>query len=335
MKHTSTPGARPRPPARTGLALLAAAALIGGAACGAGPASAVPAAKVAASKGAAPASTPQSTSPAPALQKEVRERLRRLETSYDGRIGMFALDTGTGSTIGYRSHESFPLASTFKAIASAAILDRARRLEPGLLERRVFWTAEEEVLPSPVTEGRGGTGMTMAELCAASISHSDNTAANLMLKELGGPAGLTRYFRSLGDPVSRLDRTEPDLNIWRPGERRDTTTPAAAGRDLNRLTTGDALAAPDRDRLNGWLRGSTTGNERIRAGLPKDWTVGDKTGTGSTYGTANDIAIAWPPSGAPLIISVYTNRDDAGGEAENRVIAETAAIAARGLGRME
>ncbi|GAA3940405.1 PEN family class A beta-lactamase, Bpc-type [Actinomadura viridis] len=311
---------------RWGLALLTAVTLAGGTACGAGAAPAT--------RAAAPAGGSAAVTVTPAGQAEVRERLRALEVSYQGRIGVFALDTGNGRTISYRDRETFPLLSTFKAIAAAAALDKARRSDPGLMERRVHWTAEEEVTHSPRTGGRGEAGMTVAELCEAAITYSDNTAGNMVLKQIGGPAGLTRYFRSLGDPLSRLDRWETDLNIWRPGERRDTTNPAALGRDLHRLTVGDALAAPDRDRLNGWLKANTTGDTRIRAGLPKDWTVGDKTGTGPTYAAANDVAIAWPPSGAPLIISIYTNRKAPEGANDNSVIARTATIVARGLGKI-
>ncbi|MEW2359106.1 class A beta-lactamase [Spirillospora sp. NPDC029432] len=310
--------------ARAGLAALAAATLFGGAAaCGAG--AEAPAAQVAA---------PQST--APVRQDQVQQELRRLEASYKGRIGMYAVDTGTGAKVSYRGHERFPLLSTFKAIACGAVLDKARRTDPGLMERRVHWKAAEEVRHSPISGGRGEAGMTVTELCDATIRYSDNTAGNMVLKQIGGPAGLTRYFRSLGDRHSRLDRWETDLNIWKPGERRDTTLPAAIGSDLRRLTAGDALVKQDRERLNGWLKGNTTGDERIRAGLPEGWTVGDKTGTADTaQGGANDIAIAWPPSGgAPIVIAVYTHRNESGIAPEDEVVARTATIAARGLGKI-
>jgi beta-lactamase class A len=313
---------------RTGIAALAAAALFGGvAACGAQEA---PATRVAASQGAA------SAVPAAAVrQNEVHAELRKLEASFKGRIGMYAVDTGTGAKVGYRDHERFPLMSTFKAMAAAAALDKARRTDPGLMERRVYWKAEEEVPNSPKTQGRGEAGMTVAELCDAAITYSDNTAGNMVLKQLGGPSGLTRYFRSIGDPVSRLDRWETDLNIWAPGEKRDTTMPAFIGRDLQRVTTGTALAEQDRARLTGWLKANTTGDKRVRAGLP-GWTVGDKTGTSNdNYGSAHDIAIAWPPSGgAPIVIAVYTHRHATGVASDDSVVARTATIAARGLGKI-
>ncbi|GHB60813.1 beta-lactamase [Streptomyces xanthochromogenes] len=263
---------------------------------------------------------------------DVSDALRQLEAAHDVRIGAYALDTVTGRTVSYRGNESFPSLSTFKAMACAAVLDRARHVEPGLLDKVVHWKASDEVANSPVTKGQGGKGMTVAELCRAAITQSDNTAGNMVLHQIGGPQGMTRYYRSLGDPVSRLDRWEPELNDWQPGEHRDTTAPASMGRDLAKTSLGCGLAPADRDTLNTWLRATVTGGERIRAGLPKDWTVGDKTGTTDAYGSANDIAVAWPKSGHPVIIAVYTNHAVAQAPADNAVIASTASTLVRGLG---
>lgn len=267
---------------------------------------------------------------------DVRKQLRELEASYQGRIGAFAIDTGTGRTISYRGGERFPSRSTFKAIVCGAIVAKARTSDHGLLGRTLHWTAQEVVSDSPITglPENIKNGMTVERLCHAAITVSDNTAGNLLLKQIGGPAGLTRYYRSLGDPVGRLDRWEPELNDWKPGEKRDTIKPAFMARDLQKLTLGSTLVADDRQRLNGWLRASTTGAERIRAGLPQNWIVGDKTGgAAGAYAPGSDIAVAWPPSGAPLIIAVYTNRDDPGATMDNSVIAKTATLLARGLGR--
>lgn len=263
-----------------------------------------------------------------------RAELRELERVYAGRIGAFAVDTGTGATVSHRADERFPLLSTFKVLAAAAILHRARRHDPGLLERLIRWTEADLVPYSPITSLHVADGLTVAELCWAAIAHSDNTAGNLLIKQIGGPEGLTRYARRLGDARTRLDRWETELNDWAPDDPRDTTTPAAMGRNLQRLTLGDALDTPDRLRLVGWLRESVTGGARIRAGLPADWDIGDKTGTGPTYGAANDIAFAQPPTGAPLIISIYTNRSAPDRPNDNAVIADTATILARALGRL-
>ncbi|MEZ7127245.1 class A beta-lactamase [Nonomuraea sp. AD125B] len=266
-------------------------------------------------------------------QAQVTKELRALEKSYKGRIGAYAIDTATGRTVGYRSGERFPLLSTFKAPACAAALHKARTSEPGLMDKVVKWTKDELKPNSPTTEKHVADGLTVAQLCEATITLSDNTAGNMVLKQIGGPAGLTRYFRSLKDPVSRLDRWETELNDWTAKDKRDTTTPAAISRDLSLLTWGDALNAKDRRRLNGWLRANRTGDKRIRAGLPKSWTIGDKTGTNAEVGGANDIAVVWPDkAAAPIIMAVYTTRSTPA--VDDKVLAKTATVLARGLGRL-
>ncbi|GAA1877544.1 class A beta-lactamase [Actinomadura bangladeshensis] len=266
-----------------------------------------------------------------AAQAEVTKQLTRLERTRHARIGAFAIDTGTGRTVSHRADETFPFASTFKAMACGAVLRKARQSAPGLLDKVIRYTEADLVDYSPVTEKHVGTGMTVADLCHAAITQSDNTAGNLVLRQIGGPAGLTAFLRSLGDRVSRSDRWETALNDWRPGERRDTTAPRPWADDLRALTTGNALVPADRGRLVGWLKATVTGDKRIRAGLPKSWTVGDKTGTGGTYGTANDIAIAYPKAGAPLIIVITTNKRTPDAEADDKAIARTAGILARAL----
>ncbi|MET9359556.1 class A beta-lactamase [Streptomyces sp. NPDC006632] len=289
-------------------------------------------AQAAEAREAAPDHTRSVQAPHGVSGTHVADELRQLEADQRVRIGAFALDTGTGRTVSYRGGESFPSLSTFKALVCAAVLDRARHTEPGLMDKVVHWTKADEVANSPLTKGNGEKGMTVAELCRAAITRSDNTAGNLLLHQVGGPAGLTRYYRSLGDPVSRLDRWEPELNDWRPGERRDTTTPAAVGRDLAKTSLGCALVPQDRDRLNTWLRATSTGDARIRAGVPKDWTVGDKTGTSDAYGSANDIAVAWPRSGRPVIIAIYTNHTTADAATDDAVVKNAATALVDGLG---
>lgn len=318
-----------RPRTLLGVTVMTTSALLATACGTSAPATRTGAAKpVARSSGAVPR-----ISANPELQRE----LRALEASYEGRIGAAAFDLGTGKAVGYRAHERFPFNSSFKAYACAAVLHKARTTDPGLLDRVQHWKPGEVPENSPETKEYTDTGMTPAQLCRAAITKSDGFAGNLLLKHIGGPAGLTRYFRSLGDPVSRLDRYEPGLTEWKPGEKRDTTTPAAAGGSLSRVTAGDALDPRDRTRLIGWLRGSLTGAERIRAGLPKDWTVGDKTGHGgaSNYGSASDIAIAWSPgSPAPIIISIFANRNTKGVPDDPKVFAATATALAKALGRL-
>lgn len=262
---------------------------------------------------------------------DARRRLRELEAGYPGRIGVHALHTGTGAVLAYRAHERFAIASTFKVLAASAILHRAREQEPGLLDVLIRYGRDDLVAASPRTELHLETGMTVRELCDAAITYSDNTAANLLMRRIGGPSGVTAFARSLGDSVTRLDRWETDLNTNLPGDRRDTTTPAAMTEDLRALVLGDALHPLDRGQLTRWLVENTTGDKRIRAGLPPGWRVGDKTGS-PAYGGVNDVAVAWPPGGgAPLVVSVYTTRLDPDTPGEDRIAADITRVAVDAL----
>ncbi|MGN9783895.1 class A beta-lactamase [Nonomuraea sp. ZG12] len=285
---------------------------------------------------AASAVTGETSASGPDLTKT----LRALEKSYDGRIGAVGIDLGTGKTVGYRAGERFPFNSSFKAFACAAVLHRARTSAPGLMDKVIRWKPAEMAeltANSPETTEYTDTGMTPAQLCRAAITKSDGFAGNTLLKQIGGPHGLTQFFRATGDRTSRLDRMEPTLTHWAPGEQRDTTTPVAAAQTFTKLTTGKTLDTRDRARLVGWLKAGLTGANRIRAGLPKGWTVGDKTGTGgaSNHGTANDLAIVWTPgSKAPIILSVFTNRNTDNTPHDDKVIASTATALAKALGRL-
>jgi beta-lactamase class A len=246
--------------------------------------------------------------------------LRALEREFDARLGVYALDTGSGTEIAYRAGERFPFASTFKALLAAAMLS-----EYGLadLDTRVPITSLVNAY-SPVTEQRLGTSMTYKELCDAAVRYSDNTAANLLLEQLGGPKGLDALLEAAGDDVSRLERPEPELNVWEPGQARDTSTPRALAQNLDRWVLGDLLPRRERSQLTRWLRRNTTGDDVIRAGVPEDWVVGDKTGTGATYGARNDIAVLWPPDREPIVLAVMTNRPGKDDEHDDRLLARAA-----------
>jgi beta-lactamase class A len=205
------------------------------------------------------------------------------------------------------------------------------RTPPEYLDRRVHFTGADLVDPSPVAARHVADGMTIRELCDAAVRYSDNTAGNLLLAEVGGPPGITEFARSLGDQVSRLDRTEPELNSAVPGDERDTTTPRAIAGCFRTLVLGDHLETSDRDLFTEWLVGNKTGDERIRAGLPDGWRVGDKTGTGS-YGAANDVAVTWPPGAAPIVLAVLTSRAAEDATRDNALLAEAAAMVAQELG---
>ena len=254
-------------------------------------------------------------------------QLTQLERALGGRLGVFAVNTAAHSPLRYRADERFPICSTFKVLLTAAILQRSTRRED-LMQRRIHYSRSDISSYSPITKKYLQQGMTVADLCAAAIQYSDNTAANLLMKLLGGPASVTAFAHSIGDPQFRLDRWEPDLNTCIPGDSRDTSTPEAMGRSLERLILGDVLGPHQRGQLTEWLRGSTTGGTRIRAGVPADWQVGDKTGTGD-YGTGNDIAVLWPPHRAPIVAAVYTTQPRKEAQAHNEIIAAAARVIVR------
>lgn len=263
----------------------------------------------------------------------VTARLRALEHKHSARLGACAYDTATGRTVLYRADERFPLCSLFKTIGVAAVLRDLDR-DGEFLARRITYTAEYVTRSgfSPIT-GKPeniARGMTVDELCTYAITHSDNTAANLLLRELGGPTAVTRFCRSIGDRVTRLDRWEPELNSAEPWRDTDTSTPRAIAWTYARLVLGDALVPRDRGLLTGRLLANTTSGERFRAGLPAAWTVADKTGGGG-YGGNNDAGIAWPPGRPPVVLAVMTTKPDRDAPADNLLVERIARTLAEAL----
>ena len=267
--------------------------------------------------------------PQKGAQAEAGAQLAELERACGGRLGVAGFHTGSGARLQHRAHERFPLCSTFKLMLAAAVLERSTT-DASLLGRRVSVGKGDLVSHSPIAEKHLATGMTVNEMCAATMQYSDNAAANLLLKVLGGPAAVTAFARRIGDTTFRLDRTEPELNTAIPGDPRDTTTPAAMSDSVQRLALGDALGAPQREQMREWLLGNTTSTERFLAGVPAGWRVGDKTGAGS-YGTTNDVGVLWPPSGAPLVLSVYLTFPDKDAKGRNDVVASATRIAVKAL----
>ena len=290
---------------RTG-ALVALGALL--AACGPAPAPVAPVPP------AAPVAAPAAPAAPPALA--------RLERDSGGRIGVFALDTGTGRTVAHRADERFAHASTFKALLVAVVLDATT---PAELDRVVPVVAEDLLPNSPVTGTAVGGGLTLRELGEAAVRSSDNAAANLLLREFGGPADVDAALAALGDGVTSLDRFEPDLNEAAPGDDRDTSTPRALAEDLQRFVVGDGLARDDRALLTGWLQRSTTGAATVRAGAPAGWQVGSRTGTGG-HGVRNDIAVLWPPDDAPVVLAVLTRGAGPDSEPDDALVAEATRV---------
>ncbi|UVS77356.1 class A beta-lactamase [Actinokineospora sp. UTMC 2448] len=265
--------------------------------------------------------TPVTTTAAPVSRDG---EFAALEQRFDARLGVYAIDTGSGSEVAFRADDRFAYASTFKALAVGAILRAGTDLD------RVIRYDRDDLVPnSPITGEH--TEMTVRALCDAAIRFSDNTAANLLLTELGGPSGFTEAMRAVGDRTLRADRYEIELNTAVPGDDRDTSTPRALATTLRAFTLGDALPEDRREILVEMLRGNTTGAKLIRAGAPDGWIVGDKTGAGA-YGTRNDIAVLWPPDRAPIVMAVMTTRPTPDAEYRDALVAEAAEVAIAALG---
>lgn len=248
------------------------------------------------------------------------DQIKALEAREGGRLGVGLHDTGTGARFAARGDERFAMCSTFKMPLSALVLKQAERGKLKMSDAMPI--KQNDIIPnSPITEKHVGGTLTLAELCHATMTTSDNAAANLLLSRVGGEQGFTTFMRSLGDQVTRLDRVEPDLNLGTPGDPRDTTSPNAMLATMEKLLLGNALSVPSRETLTGWMVANTTGNKAIRAGTPAGWRVGDKTGAGD-YGTRNDIAILWPPEKPPLLLTLYYTETDKTLEQSTAVLAE-------------
>ncbi|PTB22567.1 class A beta-lactamase [Trinickia symbiotica] len=260
-----------------------------------------------------------------------RTKLAAIEKQFGGRLGVYALDTGSGTEIRHRADERFPFCSTFKMVLASAVLAKSVH-EAGLMQRRIQYAQSDLVSYSPISGKHVADGMTVDELCRAAVELSDNTAANQLIKLLGGPAAVTAFARSIGDKTFRLDRWETELNTAIPGDPRDTTTPTAMAHTLRAVALGNALPDMQRDMLQTWLRGCQTGAKRIRAAVPAGWDVGDKTGTGD-HGTANDIAVIWPPSRKPIVLAIYHTQEKPDTRGRDEAIADAARVVVAQLQR--
>jgi beta-lactamase class A len=263
-------------------------------------------------------------------RSDAANQIAATEVRLGGRIGVAAFDTGSGKRLDYRAEERFPMCSTFKFLAAAAVLKRVDE-KRDQLDRFVSYDAKDILEYAPVTKAHlKEGGMTLGALCEAAIEQSDNTAGNLLLDAIGGPAGVTNFARSLGDQVTRLDRKEPDLNSAIPGDERDTTSPGSMQADITRILTGDVLSRSSGRQLEDWLRGNNTGADMIRAGVPTNWIIGDKTGRGAN-GATNDIAMMRPPDRAPVLLAIYSVGSAATANDRAAAIADVAKIVTESL----
>ena len=258
-------------------------------------------------------------------------RFAAIEKRIGGRLGVAALNTATGAMLTHWANERFAMCSSFKWLLAAAVL-RAEQEGRLSASQRIAYTPADLQPNSARTQANVSRGwMNVEDLCAAAVEVSDNGAANLLLAQIGGPTGFTRFARSTGDSVTRLDRTETDLNENAPGDPRDTSTPEAMAQTMQRVLIGDAvLSDANREKLIGWMVACETGLTRLRAGLPAAWRVGDKTGaSGGTHNATNDVAIAWPPGKTPIIIVCYMSISTVDADARNAAHAEVGRIVAQ------
>jgi beta-lactamase class A len=244
-------------------------------------------------------------------QISIERKLAALENSSGGRIGLAAVNTGNNQRIQYRANESFPMQCTDKVIGVAVILKKSMQ-DKQLLQERIYYKKSDLTGWDPITEKHLAEGMTVVELCRAAISYSDNAAMNLLAKKIGGPAGINTFARSIGDTHFKLDHTWPEEALANPASSDDSSTPFAMNESVSKLVLGNILASSQRKILVSSLKGNTTGDHRIRAGVPKNWIVADKTGTGA-YGATNDTAVIWSPKCPPIVITIFysSNKKDA------------------------
>ncbi|HEY6831175.1 MAG TPA: class A beta-lactamase [Pseudolabrys sp.] len=267
----------------------------------------------------------------PGLSDSLRGEFTRIERDSEGRLGVAVLDTLSHEQIGHHAEERFPMCSTFKMLAAAAVLKRVDAGKEHLDRRITIQTGDIVPQSTFIKEQAAGTSMTLAALCEAAMTYSDNTAANLIITSLGSPQAVTAYARSIGDTMTRLDRNEPALNEAAPGDLRDTTTPSAMVKNMQTLLLGDALSPASKEQLTKWMVGNKTGDTRLRAGLPAGWRVGDKTGAGER-GTTNDIGIVWPPKRAPVLVAIYLTETSAPADKRNAALAAVGRAVAAAIG---
>ena len=275
--------------------------------------------------GLAVAAVPHASQAQPAESAMV-VKAREIESRLGARVGLAVYDTGRGTSWLYHADEPFPLTSTFKAVACSALLHQVDTGQTTL--SHTVRVTKSDLLPyAPVMGKLVGQEVSLADTCSAALRLSDNVAGNKVLESIGGPKGLTEFLRSIGDPTTRLDRWEPELNEATPGDPRDTTTPSTIANTLLTLVLGDALSPASRIQLTAWLVADELGGPLLRAILPPDWRIADRTGAGD-HGSRGVIAVIWPPERAPIVAAIFITDTDATMDQRNHAIAELGEILA-------
>lgn len=261
-----------------------------------------------------------------AIMNTVSQRLHQLEIKNHVEIGLSAIETYNNTQINYHSNKRFPMDSTSKLMTVSAILKKSES-DPSLLNQKIFFT-ENDVKKSgyaPIASKHIKSGMTVSDLCAAALEYSDNLAVNQLMKILGGPNKVTQFARLIGDEKYLLVRLEPKLNSAISNDKRDTTTPAAMAESVQKLVLGNALGRFQRQQLQDWMKHCKTGNNRIRAGVPRHFIVADKTGTGG-YGSIGDIGVIWRTQASPIVLAIYARQNEKNAHTPDKVIAEASKI---------
>lgn len=257
----------------------------------------------------------------PGMATTISEQIQLIEKRNDGRLGIATINTGNNQQLHYRANERFPMGCTSKVIGVAAVLSKAEG-KPEKLNKRIHYGYDDLTTWSPITGKNIDQGMTVKDLCQAAISYSDNSAMNFLVKELGGVRAMTQFARTLGDKSFRQDRTWPEEAKAGGDDVRDSSTPALMAANLYQLLFGTRLDVTSRQLLKKWMLHNTTGDHRIRAGVPKHWQVADKTGTGMYYGTTNDIAILFPPNCPPIVVAIYFTQNKKEAKPNSQVVAD-------------
>lgn len=256
----------------------------------------------------------------PLLAQDLQATVSAWEERLDARIGVVLRDASSDWEIAMRADERFPMSSTFKSLLCGAVLARVDAGQENL-DRRITYTADDLVTYSPVTEEHLDDGLTVSELCEATVTFSDNTAGNLLLEAVGGPEGLTTFLRGIGDETTRLDRWETALNEGAVGDPRDTSTPSAILNTLETLLLGDVLTPASAAQLRQWMIDDAVADTLIRAHLPDGWVIGDKTGAGGN-GSRAIIAFIQPEAGVHYFAAIYITESDADFALRNQVVSE-------------
>lgn len=255
------------------------------------------------------------------------QQISELEKNYGGKLGVAVWDANTGTQLQHRGNERFALCSTFKFLLAAAVLAKVDSKDESL-NRIVTYSKSSLLEYAPITRKHmnGDEGkMTISQLLAAAMEYSDNTAANLLFEPARGPQGVTTFMRSIGDIVTRINRIEPYLNTNLPNDDRDTTTPNAMLTSMKKILLGKVLSPASKNQLTQWMLNNTTGANKLRAGIPTHWPIGDKTGSGDN-GATSDIAIMWPDADTPVLVAVYYTGSKEPYEIKNHVIEQVGRI---------